>query len=185
MILQHGASERLPEAREEFEQEVQLDPQSVYSNFFLGVLASTAGEHAKAIRYLEETTRLNPTLARPICFWDSLKPKWVMPELKRVCAAQSSWLSTSLITASKSRRLTSLLGACWAGRRAEGEKELALAKEMQAKSLEGSREEISEILDQAAKSTKGISAPSQIAAQFPTVRKVLWKVATIALEKYF
>ena len=112
VILQHGASERLPEAREEFEQEVQLDPQSVYSNFFLGVLASTAGEHAKAIRYLEETTRLNPTLARPICFWDSLKPKWVMPELKRVCAAQSSWLSTSLITASKSRRLTSLLGAC-------------------------------------------------------------------------
>ena len=54
-----------------------------------------------------------------------------------------------------------------AGRRAEGEKELALAKEMQAKSLEGSREEISEILDQAAKSTKGISAPSQIAAAIP------------------
>ena len=66
MILQHGGSERLSEAREEFERELQLDPQHVYSNFFLGVLASNANDHSKAIRYLLETTRLNPTSWRSL-----------------------------------------------------------------------------------------------------------------------
>ena len=54
-----------------------------------------------------------------------------------------------------------------AGRRTEAEQEIAIARDLQAKSLESSRHNLSEILGQVAKPTNEITAPSQIAAAIP------------------
>ena len=169
VILQHGASERLPEAREEFERELQVDPQSLYSNFFLGVLASTAGEHDKAITYLEETTRLNPNLGEAYLFLGQSQAELGNPKAEKNLRRAIELVVDKSHNSFQIKKAHFTLGRMLlkAGRRAEGEKELAIAKEMQAKSLEGSRQEITEILDQAAKSTKDISAPSHIAAAIP------------------
>ena len=169
VILQHGGSERLAQAREEFERELQLDPQSVYSNFFLGVLASNANDHSKAIRYMLETVRLNPRLGQAHLYLGQSQA-----ELGEAGAEQSLRRAIELTTdvaqnGYQIKRAHFSLGRVLlkAGRRDEAEKELAIARDLQAKSLEGSRQEVSGILGQVAKSTNEVTAPSQIAAAIP------------------
>jgi tetratricopeptide (TPR) repeat protein len=169
VILQHGGSERLSQAREEFERELQLDPQSVYSNFFLGVLAFNANDHSKAIRYLLETTRLNPRIGEAYLYLGQSQA-----ELGDAGAEQSLRRAIELTTdvsqnGYQIKKAHFSLGRLLlkAGRRDESEKELAIARDLQAKSLESSRKELSEILGQVPKSTNEVTAPSQIAAAIP------------------
>jgi tetratricopeptide (TPR) repeat protein len=166
VILEHGGSERLAEAREEFERELQLDPQNVYSNFFLGVLASNANEHSKAIRYLAETTRLNPHLGQAYLYLGQSQA-----ELGDPGAEQSLRRAIELTTdvsqnGYQIKRAHFSLGRLLlrAGRPAEAEKELAIARDLQAKSLESSRQDVSEILGQVANPINELNAPSQISA---------------------
>lgn len=169
VILQHGGSERLPQAREEFERDLQLDPQSVYSNFFLGVLASTESDHNKAIRYLLEATRLNPRLGEAYLYLGQSQA-----ELGDAGAEKNLRRAIELTTdvsrnGYQIKKAHFSLGRVLlkAGRRAEAEKELALARDLQTQSLGSMRQELSEILGQVAKSTNEITAPSQIAAANP------------------
>jgi tetratricopeptide (TPR) repeat protein len=169
VILQHGGSERLAQAREEFERELQLDPQSVFSSFFLGVLASNENDHSKAIRYLSETTRLNPGLGQAYLYLGQSQA-----ELGDAGAELSLRRAIELTTdvsqnGYQIKRAHFSLGRVLlkAGRRAEAEKELAIARDLQAKSLESSRQDVSQILGQAANPINEINAPSQISAAVP------------------
>ncbi|HKY26489.1 MAG TPA: tetratricopeptide repeat protein [Pyrinomonadaceae bacterium] len=165
VILQHGGSERLSQAREEFEREVQLDPRSVYSNFFLGVLAAAANDHSKAIRHLLETTRLSPQFGEAYLFLGQSQA-----ELGDANAEKSLRRAIELTTdvshnGYQIKKAHFNLGRILlkAGRRAEAEKHLDIAKDLQGKSLESSRQELSEVLGQVARSTNELTAPSQIA----------------------
>jgi len=169
VILQHGGSERLPQAREQFERELQLDPLSVYSNFFLGVLASNANDHSKAISYMLETVRLNPRLGEAHLYLGQSQA-----ELGDAGAEKSLRRAIELTTdvsqnGYQIKKAHFSLGRMLlkAGRRAEAEKELAIAKDLQAKSLDNSRQELSEILGKEATSRSEITAPSQIASAVP------------------
>jgi tetratricopeptide (TPR) repeat protein len=166
VILQHGGSERLAQAQKEFERELQLDPQSVYSNFFLGVLASTENDHNKAIRYLLETTRLNPRLGEAYLYLGQSQV-----ELGDAGAEKSLRRAIELTTdvsenSYQIKKAHFVLGRLLlkAGKQVEAQKELSLAKDLQAKSLESSRQDLNEILRQVVKATNEISAPSQVAS---------------------
>ena len=52
VILQHGGSERLPEAGKEFDAELKRTPLDFHANFFKGVVASSLNDHKQAILYL-------------------------------------------------------------------------------------------------------------------------------------
>ena len=166
VILQHGGSERLTEARKEFERELQLDSQSVYSNFFLGVLAATENNHRQAIRYLLEATRLNPLLGEAHLYLGQSQA-----ELGDV-GAEKSLLRAIELTKDVSRnnyqikKAHFLLGRLLlkAGKETEGQKELSIAKDLQAKSLESSRQDLSVVLGQVVKATNEMGAPSQVAS---------------------
>ncbi len=171
VILQHGASERLPQAAAEFEQELQLHPQDFYANFFLGVLASGENDHARAARYLLEATRLKPDSGEAHLFLGQSQA-----ELNDPAAAEKSLRRAIALTSDVSnnsyqiKRAHFLLGRVLlkAGRRVEAEKELAVARELQGQSLESSRQQLSEILGQVVdSSTNHVTSPSRIAATVP------------------
>lgn len=166
VILQHGGSERLGQAREEFERELQLDPQSVYSNFFLGILAATENDHNKAIRYLLETTRLNPLLGEAHLYLGQSQA-----ELGDAGAEKSLRRAIELTTDVSHnnyqiKKAHFVLGRLLlkAGKQGEAEKELAVAKDLQSKSLESSREDLNEILAQVVKSKNEIGTPTHVAS---------------------
>ena len=165
VILQHGGSERLPQAREEFERDLQLDPQSVYSNYFLGVLAATANEHKKAINYLLEATRLNPLFGEAYLHLGQSQAELGDPGAEK-SLRRSIELTTDVSRNSyQIKKAHFILGRLLlkAGRQAEAEKELAIAKELQATSLESSRQEVGDILGQVVKPREEITAPSHVA----------------------
>jgi tetratricopeptide (TPR) repeat protein len=169
VILQHGGSERLPQAREEFERELQLDPQSVYSNFFLGVLAATANDHKKAINYLLETTRLNPLFGEAHLHLGQSQAEVGDPGAEK-SLRRSIELTTDVSHNNyQIKKAHYILGRLLlkAGRQAEAEKELAIAKALQAKSLETSRQELGDILGQVIKPREEVTAPSQVATAVP------------------
>ena len=68
MILQHGGSERVGEAGKEFEAELRMTPGDFHANFFAGVVASTEGDHKKAIGFLQRAVAANPKNAELIYF---------------------------------------------------------------------------------------------------------------------
>ena len=164
VILQHGGSERLAEARQEFERELHADPDSVYSNFFLGVLAATASNHSQAVQYLRETTRLNPQFGDAYLHLGQSQAELGDPD------AEKNLRRAIELTADVSRNSFQIKKAHFtlgrlllkAGRREDAEKELAIAKELQSKSLENSRQEIGDILGQPIEKKDEITAPSQI-----------------------
>ncbi|HLA11842.1 MAG TPA: tetratricopeptide repeat protein [Pyrinomonadaceae bacterium] len=169
VILQHGGSERLAQAREEFERDLQLDPQSVYTNFFLGVLAATANEHHKAIRHLLETTRLKPNFAEAYLHLGQSQAELGDPNAEKSLRRAIELTTDVSRNSYQIKKAHFVLGRLLlkAGRRSEADKELEIAKELQTKSLESSREEVSGILGQVPKSGEEISAPSQVAAAIP------------------
>ena len=169
VILQHGGSERLQEARTEFERELQLYPQDVYANFFLGMLAAVDNDHPKAIRYLLETARLKPDFGEAYLYLGQSQA-----ELGNADAEQSLRRAIELTpdvaqNSFQIKKAHFLLGRVLlkSGRRAESEKELTIARELQGQSLASSRQELDEILGRVITATSNTGASSQIAAAAP------------------
>ena len=163
LILEQGGSERLADAEAAFEEELKLTPEDFYSNFFVGVVAFSENNHEKAIRYLQKALQLNSQKSEVYLF-----------------LAQSQVATGDLMEAEKnlrqgivlearepednlqSRRTHFTLGRLLVktGRREEGEKELNIAKELQAKSIQSARDEISQILGQVAKEPNKVVNPN-------------------------
>lgn len=156
LILQNGGSERLNESGKQFEQELLLSPQDAFSNFFAGVVASSNNEHQKAVHFLQESIRLNPTIGPAYLFLGQSQI-----ELNDDASAEKNLRRSIDLTddASKNsyqiRRAHFLLGRLLnkAGRKEEGEKELAKARELQGQLVESAREEIRKVLGQVATSS--------------------------------
>jgi tetratricopeptide (TPR) repeat protein len=167
VIMQHGGSERLAEAGAEFERELQLHPQDFYANFFLGVLASTVeSDHKKAMRYLQEAARLKPDIGETYLYLGQSQA-----ELGDASAEKSLRRAIELSTDASNngfevKKAHFLLGRVLlkAGRRAEAEKELAVARELQGQSLETTRQQVSEILGGVMSSKNSAAAADTVAA---------------------
>ncbi|MGH9941225.1 MAG: tetratricopeptide repeat protein [Pyrinomonadaceae bacterium] len=173
VILQHGGSERLPQAAAAFERELQLHPRDFYSNFFLGVLASGESDHPKAVRRLLEATRLKPGSGEAHLFLGQSQAELNDPAAEQSLRRAIELTADATANSYQIKRAHFLLGRLLIklGRRAEGEKELAVARELQSRSLESTRQEVSEILNQVAATTSDSVAPSRAAAPRPEDEK--------------
>jgi tetratricopeptide (TPR) repeat protein len=165
VILQHGGSERLAQAGEEFERELQLHPQDFYANFFLGVVAANIGEHQKAVRYLSEAARIKPDSGSAYLFLGQSQAELGDPAAEKSLRRAIELTPDVSQNSFQIKRAHYLLGRVLlkAGRREESEKEMTIARGLQAQSLENSRQEVGEILGQVVKTTSAAAAPSQIA----------------------
>ena len=149
LILQHGGSERLADAGKEFDAELQISPQDFYANFFRGVVASSESEHAKAVAYLQKAVNLKPDKAEAYLFLGQSQI-----ETGDTTAAEKNLRRAIELTTDKKdfqlRRTHFLLGRLLikSGRKEEGDKELAKAKEIQGQMLASARDEIGKILNQ-------------------------------------
>lgn len=156
LILQDGGSERLAEAGKEFELELALSPKDPYSNFFAGVVSSSDNDHRTAIRYLQETVRLDPNMGTAYLFLGQSQA-----ELGENASAERNLRKAIELATDPSknsfeiRRAHFLLGRLLIklGRKDEGEKELANARVLQGQLLESARDEIRKILGQVVIST--------------------------------
>lgn len=151
VILQHGGSDRLSEAGKAFEAELKLTPDDFYSNFFAGVVASAENNHQKAIEYFKKSAKISPQRAESFLFLGQSQV-----ELNDLAEAEKN-LRQAIVLAGddsakdfQSRRTHFLLGRLLVktGRKEEGEKELKIARELQEKSIQSARDEISQILGQ-------------------------------------
>ncbi|MBC7901059.1 MAG: tetratricopeptide repeat protein, partial [Saprospiraceae bacterium] len=150
IILQHGGSERLAEAGREFDEELLISPQDFYANFFCGVVATSDSEHPKAIKCLQKAIALRPKVAEAYLFLGQSQIETGDP------AAEKNLRRAIELSPNKDkkdfqlRRSHFLLGRLLikSGRRAEGEKELAKAKEIQDEMLADVRDDVSKILNQ-------------------------------------
>ncbi len=151
VILQHGGSERLAEAGRAFEEELKLTPQDFYSNFFAGVVAASVNQHQKAIKYFEFAVQKEPNRSEAFLFLGQSQI-----ELDELVSAEKNLRQAIELSKNdekngfQSRRTYFLLGRLLVktGRKEEGEKELKIARELQEKSINSAREEISQILGQ-------------------------------------
>lgn len=151
VILQHGGSERLAEANKAFEEELKLTPADFYANFFAGVVASSENNHQKAVVYFEKSVKANPKRAESFLFLGQSQL-----ELNDLVKAEKNLRQAILLSGDdsansfQSRRTHFLLGRLLikTGRKEEGEKELKIARELQEKSINAARDEISQILGQ-------------------------------------
>lgn len=148
VILIHGGAERQAEAAAEFELELKLNPQDFYSRYFLGALAAVSNDHRAAVTHLLVAARLKPDSGET-----HLRLGLSQAELGDAAAEQSLRRAIELTTdvsqnGYQIKQAHFLLGRLLikAGRRAEGEKQLAVARELQARSLEISRQEVGDIL---------------------------------------
>ncbi|MEP6900570.1 MAG: tetratricopeptide repeat protein [Actinomycetota bacterium] len=151
VILQNGGSERLAEAGKAFEQEIALNPQDSYSYFFLGVVASSLSDHQKAVQALQKAILLNPKMGQSYLFLgqsqaelgDNLNAE---KNLRRAIGLTSDAAKEDF----QVRRAHFLLGRLLikSGRKEEGEKELAKAREIQGQMFDRDRNEIGKILGQ-------------------------------------
>lgn len=151
LILQNGGSERIAEAGAAFEDELKLTPNDFFSNFFAGVVASSESKHEKAIPYLQKAVRLNSKSAEAYLFLAQSQS-----ELNQLAEAEQNLRRSVELESidkkakSQARRTHFLLGRLLlrTGRKAEGEKELAIAGQLQQESLVSARDEINQILGQ-------------------------------------
>ena len=166
LILQHGGSERLPEAAMEFGSELKLTPLDFHANFFAGVTASSLNNHAQAVLYLRRAVSINPKSSEAYLFLGQSQV-----ELNDLAAAEKS-LRLSLQLSDKTgkhvyqdRRTHFLLGRLLlrTGRKAEGDDELAKARAIQDQLLESDRQEVGKILGGVVGSNTGDVKPKQIA----------------------
>lgn len=173
VILQYGGSERLSEAAQAFERELQFTPGDFYSNFFAGVVASSENKHEKAIQYLQKAVRLSPNNSEAYLFLgqSQIESNDLISAEKNLRRAIELEISNSKAKY-QSRRTHFLLGRLLirTNRREEGEKQLAIAGKIQQELLSSARDEISQILGQIIGDTKKI--PDTNAAQNTTKQSV-------------
>ena len=164
VILQHGGSERLSEAGKEFDAELKLTPLDFHANFFRGVVASSLNDHKQAILYLQRSIGTNPKSSEAYLFLGQSQL-----ELNDLPAAEKS-LRLSLKLSDRStkhqyqdRRTHFLLGRLLlrTGRKAEGDSELAKAREIQDRLLESDRQAVGKLLGQVAGTDTRDGLPKQ------------------------
>jgi tetratricopeptide (TPR) repeat protein len=173
VILQHGGSERVGVAGKEFESELRMTPNDFHANFFAGVVASTEGDHRKAIVFLQRAVAANPTNSQAYLFLGQSQM-----EVKDFANAEKNLrLSLKLSEGSPSgstenRRTHFLLGRLLTltNRKTEGDSELAKARQLQTQLLESDREEIQKITRPMGMNDKnaGSSQKFSPAASLPT-----------------
>ena len=181
VILQSGGSERLGEAAQAFEKELQLIPEDFFSNFFAGVAASSQNNHQKALIFLQKAVRLNPNSSEAQLFLGQSLME--MGELK---AAEKSLRRAIELTTNvskngfESRRTHYMLGRLLVqdGRRAEGEVEFVKARELQTKLIQTTRDELSLLFSQVVGDAKKL--PNKNPAQNPSNQTVTLPAARIA-----
>ncbi|HXG83016.1 MAG TPA: tetratricopeptide repeat protein [Pyrinomonadaceae bacterium] len=166
MILQSGGSERLAEAGQAFEKELQLTPDDFFSNFFAGVVASSENNHPKAVALLQKAVRLNPKSSEAHLFLGQSQME--TGDLKTAEKTLRRAIELSVNTSKngfESRRTHYMLGRLLVkdGRREEGEAELVKARELQTKLIQTTRDELSQLFSQVVGDTKNL--PVRIPAQ--------------------
>ena len=157
IILQHGGSTRLTESGEAFEKELMLAPDDFHANFFAGVVASSLNNHQKAIGFLQKSIQLNQNSGSAHLFLGQSQM-----ELGDLKSAEKNFRRALELTTNESvngfesRRTYFLLGRLLVqdGRRTEGEKALLKARELQAKLIATSRDELALFLSQVVGETK-------------------------------
>lgn len=189
IILQHGGSERLTEAGREFEQELQISPQDFYANFFRGVVASSESEHPKAVGYLQKAVSLKPSIAEAYLFLGQSQI-----ETGEAAAAEKNLRRAIELSPNADkkdfqlRRTHFLLGRLLikSGRKDEGEKELAKAREIQGQMLASARDEIGKILNQVVgndKSNENPKSDNEIEKQLKAEQVALTPQETAEIKK--
>lgn len=148
IILQSGGSERLAEAGQAFERELQLTPEDFYSNFFAGVVATSENNHRKAVGLLQKAITLNPKSSEAHLFLGQSQMetgdlKTAEKTLRRAIELTRDVSKNGF----ESRRTHYMLGRLLVadGRREEGEAELVKARELQTKLIKTTRDEITEL----------------------------------------
>lgn len=162
LILEQGGSERLTDAGVYFEAELKLNPEDFYSNFFVGVVASAENNHEKAVKFIQKALQLNSTKSEVYLF---LAQSQI--ELGDLVEAEKNLRQTIFLESREpedslqSRRTHFTLGRLLirTGRREEGEKELKIASQLQLKSIQNARDEISQILGNVAKQSNKVETP--------------------------
>jgi tetratricopeptide (TPR) repeat protein len=125
-----------------------MTPADFHANFFAGVVASTEGDHKKAIGFLQRAVAANPKNAEAYLFLGQSQ----MEVNDLVNAEKSLRLSLKLSEGTpnqdtKNRRTHFMLGRLLTrtNRKEEGDAELAKARQIQSRLLESDREEIRNI----------------------------------------
>lgn len=169
-ILLHAGSERLSEAGTAFEEELKLSPEDFYSNFFVGVVATSENNHEKAIKYLKKAIELNSQKSEAYLF---LAQSQI--EVGDLVEAEKNLRQTVLLeqneadTTAQSRRTHFLLGRLLVrtGRKEEGENALKIARQLQEKSIQTARDEISQILGKVVKNKNKTENPNAVKVSLP------------------
>lgn len=182
-ILQHGGSERLEEAGREFDLELKMSPRDPFPNFFAGVVASSAADHPKAIRFLQIAVRLKPNLGPAFLFLGQSQM-----EVGDHVAAEKNLRTAIALNDDPSknsfqiRRAYFLLGRLQTklGRKAEGEKNLAKAQELQGQLLESARDDIRRVFDGIVSAAKPLDAA---AVDTPKPASTLTPAEALALKR--
>ncbi len=149
LLLQESNGERLNEAAAAFDEELKLTPDDFFCNFFAGVVASAENQHEKAIKFLQKAIKIDPRQGGAYLFLGQSQI-----ETNDLVGAEKSLRQAVALEGGKpekdyqSRRTHFLLGRLLVktGRKEEGEKELDLSNELQEKSIQSSRDQISQIL---------------------------------------
>jgi tetratricopeptide (TPR) repeat protein len=151
LILQNGGSERIADAGLAFEQELKLDPNDFFANFFAGVVASSNDSHQKALAYLNKAIGLNPKSSEAFLFLaQSQQELGDLPGAEKSLRRAVELEALDTKGRYQARRTHFMLGRLLlrTGRKEEGEKELEIAAKLQQESLVTARDEINRILGQ-------------------------------------
>ncbi|MCU1288526.1 MAG: hypothetical protein JWN60_755 [Acidobacteria bacterium] len=172
LLLQNGGSERLAEAGAAFERELKVSPNDFYSLFFSGVVASSENDHQKAIPFLQKAVEVNSQSGEAYLF---LAQSQI--ELNDLPSAEKN-LRRAVELESKggkntqARRTHFMLGRLLlrTGRKEEGQKELAIAGQLQQASLDSSRNEIERILGQVVEQSEPETAAEKPAGSIVQIK---------------
>jgi len=153
LILQQGGSDRLPEAGAAFVEELKLTPDDFFCNFFAGVVASSMNEHEKAVKYLQRAVQIDPRRGEAYLF---LAQSQI--ETNDLVGAEKNLRQAIVLEDGKpekdyqARRTHFMFGRLLVrtGRKEEGEKELDISRRLQERSIQSSKDEISQILGKVA-----------------------------------
>ncbi len=198
VILQYGGSERLAEAGSAFDKELQLTPTDFYANFFAGVVAASQNNAAKAAGLLQKAIQANSKSSEANLFLGQAQME--TGDLK---AAETTLRRAVALTQNDSkngfevRRTHYLLGKLLvqAGRREEGEVELAKARELQTALIQTTRDDLNQLFSQVvgdARKSPLKTAPNQAektvnlpAARVAELKKIKDYLANVLAQAYF
>lgn len=161
VILQSGGSDRLGEAGQAFEKELELLPADFYSNFFAGVVASSQNNHVKAIKLLQKAIQLNPKSSEANLFLgQSLSETGDLKLAEKTLRRAIELTTNDSKNGFEVRRAHYLLGRLLVqdGRREEGEAELTKARDLQTKLINTTRDELNQLFSRVVGGAKNLPA---------------------------